>query len=267
MNPRAIAMRYARYALGEARWEALRVQRHSDSIDWLAKHFGSDKTGRGGKHWYTQHYQKFFEELRQERMVVFEIGVGGYAMTRAGGGSLRAWKYFFPNALIVGLDLQDKRFVEEDRIRIYQGDQCDADLLARIVREVGPPRIVVDDGSHFSHHVRKTFEVLFPLLQDGGWYSIEDTQTSYWPEWHGSEDRQSRETTMALVKDLVDGLNYEEFVEEGYRPTYTDQNVREVHCFHNLVLIKKGRNDEGTNKTRILRTRYDASAEGRATLD
>jgi hypothetical protein len=32
-----------------------------------------------------------------------------------------------------------------------------------------------------------------------------------------------------------------------------------VHCFHNLVVIRKGRNDEGTRKREILRQRYDSA--------
>ena len=259
-TPRAVVKDYARRALGDERWNDLEVRRNSHSLGWLAKRFGSDKTGPPGKHRYTQHYQKFFEPMRNERMVVLEIGIGGYTRTGTGGGSLRMWKHFFPNALVVGLDLEDKKFVEEDRIRVYQGDQSDGELLERIVREVGAPRIVVDDGSHFSHHIRATFEVLFPLLENGGYYAIEDTQTSYWPEWHGSEDRSSPETTMGLVKGLVDGLNYEEFIEDGYEPTYSDVNVKEVHCYHNLVVVRKGRNTEGTNKKRILRDRYSRTS-------
>jgi hypothetical protein len=262
-SPRSVAKDYVRRALGDDRYAQLEIRRNSHSLGWLAKRFGSDKAGPPGVHRYTQHYQKFFEPLRNERMVLLEIGIGGYTHAGRGGGSLRMWKHFFPNALIVGLDLQDKKFVEEDRIRVYEGDQADPEVLERIVREVGPPRIVIDDGSHFSHHVRTTFGVLFPLLENRGYYAIEDTQTSYWPEWHGSADRQSRATTMAMVKDLLDGLNYVEFVDDDYEPTYTDRNVKEVHCYHNLVIIRKGRNDERTNKRRLLKKRYarpDSSA-------
>jgi hypothetical protein len=263
MRPRSVAKHVARRLLGDERWNDFRLRRNSHSLGWLVKHFGSDKTGPPGTHRYTQHYQKFFEPLRDRRMVVLEIGIGGYAKAGKGGGSLRAWKQFFPHAVIVGLDLEDKKFVEEDRIRVYQGDQSDAAVLHRIVEEVGRPRIVIDDGSHFSHHVRASFAVLFPLLETGGYYCIEDVQTSYWPEWHGSDDRHSATTTMAMVKDLIDGLNYEEFVDENYQPTYTDLNVTEIHCFHNLVVIRKGRNAEGTDKKRILRSRYGAAGPSR----
>jgi len=255
-SPRAVAKQTVRRALGEARYAELELRRNSRSLGWLAKRFGSDKAGPPGVHRYTQHYQKFFEPMRNDQMVVLEIGIGGYAHTGKGGGSLRMWKHFFPNALIVGLDLQDKKFVEEDRIRVYQGDQSDPELLQRIVQEVGAPRIIIDDGSHFPHHIRKTFEVLFPLLADGGYYCIEDTQTSYWPEFGGAEDLDAPDTTMALVKRLVDGLNYMEFVIEPFEPTYSDLHVTQVDCYHNLVFIQKGENRERTRKRKALKERY-----------
>jgi len=124
-------------------------------------------------------------------------------------------------------------------------------VLERIVAEHGPIHVVIDDGSHRPEHVRATFAVLFPLLADGGTYIIEDTQTSYWPRWGGSEDRSDPDTTMALVKDLVDGLNWVEFLDEGYQPTYTDLNITGIHAYHNVVILEKGHNRGWTNKERI----------------
>lgn len=222
----------------------------------LAQVFHTDKWGT---HRYTPHYEQHLKHLRTQRFTLLEIGVGGYAVEGKGGASLRMWKNYFPRARIFGLDIEDKSFVDRKRIRTFQGSQTDEQLLRRIVDEAFDLRVVIDDGSHRPEHIRATFEVLFPLLPDGGVYAIEDTQTSYWPEWGGSEDRHDRGTTMALVKDLVDGLNYEEYVDEGYEPTYTDQHVKAVHCYHNLVIIEKGDNREGTNRRRVLRKRYGES--------
>lgn len=219
----------------------------------LAQHFRTDKHG---KHFYTQHYQRHLEHLRQHRFTLLEIGVGGYQRGGQGGASLRMWKHFFPRAQIVGLDIEDKSFVDSSRIRTVRGSQVDEDVLRRVAAEHGPLMVVVDDGSHRPEHIRETFRILFPLLAEDGIYAIEDTQTSYWPEWGGSEDRHDQTTTMALVKDLVDGLNYEEFVDEDYAPTYADRHVVAVHCYHNLVIIEKGTNDEGSNKRAVLRARY-----------
>jgi hypothetical protein len=209
----------------------------------LAKHFKTDKAGR---HHYTQHYERHLGHLRGDVFTLLEIGVGGYARENQGGNSLRMWKQYFGNAQIVGLDIEDKSFLEGPRIRIYQGSQTDAELLRRIVDQVGPVKVVVDDGSHRPEHIRETFRVLFPLLHKEGIYAIEDTQTSYWPSFGGSTDLQSRDTTMALVKDLLDGLNYEEFEDDGYEPSYSDRHVIAVHAYHNLVIIEKGLNNEGS---------------------
>ena len=241
--------------------EQLRLRRMN--LNELAEEFGTDKWGR---HWYTQHYQRHLEQWRRDRFTLLEIGIGGYRYSGKGGASLRMWKQFFPKAQIVGLDLQDKSFVDEPRIRAYQGSQTDEAVLRRIIDDAGSVRVIIDDGSHRPEHIRETFRILFPLLEDGGIYVIEDTQTSYWPTWGGSVDRNSPDTTMALVKDLIDGLNHMEFVDEDYRPTYSDEHVVGVHAYHNLVFIEKGRNDEGTNK-RLLRRERNARAAGTAAAE
>ena len=219
----------------------------------LARHFQTDKWGQ---HRYAQHYEHHFAHLRDEPINLLEIGVGGYTDPARGGESLRMWKAFFPHAQIFGLDIHEKSALEEDRIRIFRADQSSAAALELVVEQIGRLDIVVDDGSHLSPHVRTSFETLFPLLHRDGMYAIEDLQTSYWPEFAGSEDRHDRSTSMALVKDLVDGLNYEEFVDEAYRPTYTDLHVTAVHAYHNLVFIQKGANSEGTRRRTLLRERY-----------
>ncbi|MBW9204487.1 hypothetical protein KV097_00910 [Mumia sp. zg.B17] len=223
----------------------------------LAKHFRTDKWGN---HRYTPHYEYHFAPLRDEKINVLEIGIGGYAREGRGGKSLRMWKHFFRNAQIVGLDIADKSFVDAERITTYRGSQTDPEVLQRIIDEVGELTIIIDDGSHRSEHVRASFAYLFPRLADGGFYAIEDTQTSYWPERGGSEDLDDPTTTMALVKSLVDGLNHEEFVDEAYEPSYTDRHVVAVHCYHNLVIIEKGDNLEGTRRRAILRARYATPA-------
>jgi hypothetical protein len=229
------------------------LARMSDDLTLLAKHFRTDKWG---DHRYTPHYQHHLAHLRDRPMSLLEIGIGGYARAGDGGGSLRMWKHFFPLANIYGLDVEDKSFVEEPRIRAFQGDQSDRDLLHRIVAEIGRPNVIIDDGSHRPEHVIATFETLFPLLADDGIYVVEDTQTSYWPEWGGHEDPDNPTTSMAMLKRLADGLNYEEYVDDAYEPSFTDRFVVGVHFYHNLVFIEKGTNAEGTRRRRILRDRY-----------
>lgn len=212
----------------------------------LALLHGSDKWGA---HWYAKHYEQHFRPLRNQRLNILEIGIGGEARPNSGGASLRMWADFFPRGTVHGIDLHDKSFLQSDRIKIYQGSQADADFLQRVIGEIGAPEIIIDDGSHRNEHVLTTFNILFPLLADDGIYVIEDTQTSYWPEEGGSsDDLNAPHTSMALLKSLTDGLNHAEFIRPGYVPTYFDRHVVSVHFYHNLVFIYKGRNDEGSNR-------------------
>lgn len=228
----------------------------SGDLNKLAVHF---KTDKWGTHRYTQHYQRHLQHLKNESFNLLEIGIGGYSRSGQGGASLRMWKHFFPNAQIFGMDIHDKSFVDEDRITTFVGDQSDPASLNAVADKIGELDVIIDDGSHRSPHVITTFETLFPRLKDGGIYAVEDTQSSYWPEWMGSEDLDAKHTSMGMLKRLTDGLNYEEFVDEDYEPTYTDLNVVGVHFYHNLVIIEKGRNAEGSNKRSALKQRYAKS--------
>ena len=234
-----------RRELRTARARRTESRYYSMDLTELAQEFGS---GKWGDHRYTPHYERHFAHLRDREMVVLELGIGGYYRKGDGGASLKMWKYFFPRAQVVGVDIRDKTFVNEPRIRGFQGSQTDRELMERIVKRFGAPTIVVDDGSHQPPHVIESFQILFPMLVDGGIYVIEDIQTSYWPAWHGSMDLDDPNTSMAMVKRLLDGLNHEEFLDESYEPSYTDRHVVAVHCYHNLVVIEKGVNDEGSNK-------------------
>jgi hypothetical protein len=227
----------------------------SNDLCKLAEHF---KTDKWGGHRYAQHYQRHLQHLKMESFNLLEIGIGGYSRAGQGGASLRMWKHFFPNATIYGMDIEDKSFVDEDRIVTFVGDQSDPNSLLAIADKIGQLDVIIDDGSHLSPHVRTTFETLFPLLTDGGIYAVEDTQTSYWPEWQGSEDRNDPSTSMSMLKALADGLNYEEYVDADFEPSYTDRNIVAAHFYHNLVIIEKGSNAEGTKKEKILKKRYGA---------
>jgi demethylmacrocin O-methyltransferase len=218
-----------------------------NDLNRLALLFQTDKWGC---HCYTPHYHRYFQPLKNQRLNLLEIGVGGCENSEQGGESLRMWKAYFRNSQIVGVDICDKTNFREHRIDIRQFGQTDSESLRRLSTEYGGFDIVIDDGSHLNEHVIKTFHVVFPLLRPNGIYVVEDTQTAYWPTWGGG--RGNPQNSMAFFKDLADGLNHVEYPVEGYEPDYFDQHIVEIAFFHNLIFIRKGRNEEKTNRPELI---------------
>lgn len=216
----------------------------------LAKIYGTDKWGI---HFYIPHYITHFSQFRTKKINLLEIGVGGYKNPKSGGESLRMWKSYFPYGKIYSIDIYDKSFIEENRIKIFKGSQVDEPFLKDVLSKISPLDLIIDDGSHINSHVIETFKILFPVLKEGGIYVVEDTQTSYWPDYGGdSENLDNNQTLMNYFKKLADGLNYNEFLRPDYQPTYFDKHIISIHFYHNLIFIYKGRNEEESNKEKVL---------------
>jgi len=211
----------------------------------LAKKYGSDKWG---SHNYTLHYEAHFAAFRDQEINLLEIGIGGYEDQSGGGESLKMWNDYFPRASIFALDLYDKQAHATKRIKIYQGRQNDRELLQAISAEAGGFNIIIDDGSHYSADVITSFNVLFPLLREGGLYVVEDTQASYWSHFGGCHiNIDSPQYTMGFFKSLVHGLNHAEIPQPVYAPSYFDLNITSLHFYHNLVFVGKGDNSKPSN--------------------
>jgi hypothetical protein len=116
---------------------------------------------------YLRHYERLFDNLRDDEFNFIEIGV-------LNGASARTWARFFSRAHIIGVDINAHcRSYASDRITIEIGSQNDPEFLHRLVT-MYPPRVIIDDGSHQSYDIIFTFERLFPALEPGGIYVIED---------------------------------------------------------------------------------------------
>lgn len=219
----------------------------------LSQFYGTDKwvsrsesltPNKYAGHYYAQHYESHFRALRFKPLNILEIGIGGYDNPEAGGASLRVWRSFFQNSMIYGLDIHSKKAHEERRIKTFQCSQDDPEGLKRVAAAIGSIDIIIDDGSHINSHVITTFETLFPLLNRNGIYVIEDTLTSYRPEFGGDAENLNLSTTMmGYFKNMVDGLNHAEFGTQ-FTPTYFDKNIVSIHFYHNLIFVYKGENNE-----------------------
>lgn len=216
-----------------------------NNLEKLAKIYKTDKTGN---HNYTSHYKLHLKKFKYKRIKLLEIGAGGFSIPYEGGNSLRMWKKYFRFGSIYSIDIYDKTTIEENRIKIFQGNQKDKDFLNKVTEMTGDLDIIIDDACHINKYVIESFQVLFPKLKDGGVYVVEDTQTSYWKSFGGdSENLNNPDTTMNFFKSLADSLNNKEFIKPYYQQTYYDKNIVSIHFYHNLIFIFKGNNSEPSN--------------------
>ena len=120
---------------------------------------------------YTDLYAYYLKHLRYASFNFLEIGIKG-------GNSLKMWKNYFPNATIVGIDINpDCKKYEEDNIEIYIGSQEDEKFLKSIGDKYKNFGVILDDGSHINYMTIKSFEILNSYVTD--FYIIEDLRNSY----------------------------------------------------------------------------------------
>ena len=207
-----------------------------DPLSQLGEKHGPTKRRHNYLPWYWQH----FRDVREQVRTVVEIGVQT-------DRSLRMWEEFFPNAMILGVDIEPGcRQFEGGRRRILIGDQSDPAFLQQIVHEAGGViDIVIDDGSHIVEHQLKTFDVLFPRLSAHGIYVVEDT---------GGVVGDFELRTVNALKRLIDHVMYWPV---GRDPAawstlatfpegagWADRNVVGVAFYRWIVFVLKGRNPE-----------------------
>jgi demethylmacrocin O-methyltransferase len=189
-----------------------------------------------GKSHFLKIYEDYFFHFKNKKINILEIGV--YE-----GKSLMIWKYYFPKANIIGVDLLSYNF-KIKRIFTFQGDQTDTKFLLGLIKKFKKFDIIIDDGSHVSKHIIKTFNFLFDYLVDGGLYIAEDLQTSYFPRYGGSRlNLRKRNTSLNFFKTLVDSGNFEMNDRPFYKRNKFDGNIKFIHFYQNLMILKKGKTD------------------------
>ena len=190
---------------------------------------------------YFDIYTENFSKYKNKKITILEIGV-------LNGGSLKMWQnYFSSNSLIVGIDIipRCKKF-EKDNIKIYIGDQTDKNFLGSVIKEIGKPDIIIDDGGHTSNQQIISFDYLFKYLNNQGIYLVEDTHSSYHPNF---QDRHDGLTFMDYAKSLSDQLNlwyknhdykiYKKEVKEKINMPYFTKNIYKIAFYNSIVAFHK----------------------------
>ncbi len=182
------------------------------------------------KHYFPI-YEKHFTPIRNKPIKILEIGI-------LNGGSLEMWRYYFPEATIVGIDINPLcKQHEQEGINVRIGDQTDEKFLQSLIDEFGAFDLIIDDGSHHVAHVNKTFQFLFPKLADDGIYFIEDTHAAYWDS-HGGSIKEP-ESINNVAKGMIDSINADH-ARGQKEPDYFTRNVKCMSVYDYIIVFDKG---------------------------
>jgi hypothetical protein len=126
---------------------------------------GSDKCY---SHTYQIVYDGLFKSYKKDAPLdILESGVEK-------GGSLCAWKEYFPNAKVTGVDIVDARLPE------FKTN--DVEFVLSDIKKYKPDRkfdIIIEDGNHSNHDALWSALNLTKHLKEQGVLIIEDVQEGY----------------------------------------------------------------------------------------
>ena len=197
-------------------------------------------------HHYFDVYTKEFESLRCKPIRMLEIGVRE-------GGSLKMWKkWFHPDSLVVGIDIEESCTQHENannNIFVRIGDQTDNHFLNKVTSEFGPFDLILDDGGHTTSQMTVSFNSLFRnALKAGGIYMVEDTHTNYW-----SRFIDTKITFIEYCKELVE-LMHANYIHHQYgdvfrlngkqtlkslQVPYIQARLQRISFYDSIVVIEK----------------------------
>jgi O-antigen biosynthesis protein len=153
---------------------------------------------------YLDVYDRIFSEFRAKPIRLLEIGIQN-------GGSLEIWRQYFPQAeIILGCDINpncNKLKFDDEKIAVIVGDANTQEVEKELLFRSTKFDIIIDDGSHNSSDIIKSFARYFPHLDDGGVYIAEDLHCSYRRRFGGG--LYDPLSTMSFFKRLLDVVNRE----------------------------------------------------------
>jgi len=212
-----------------------------NDLDTFAIKYGTDKrTNDPGQpsiyHGYVEKYHALFKDNRNTITHFLEIGVRE-------GWSHKMWYDYLPNATIYGIDnFEDsvykninfkKEDLENDRIKIFIGDQSDETFLDCSFKDINFD-VIIDDGSHRSWHQQLSFKYLFPKVKSGGYYIIEDLGVCGIRDFRQFDDIRSSTTTWLNNMKLGNFFSY--YIQNGQ--DYM-KDIASIEMAGELGIIKK----------------------------
>lgn len=211
---------------------------------------------------YLKVYEELFRPYRARRLRLLEIGIQN-------GGSLEIWgRYFEAAAVLIGCDINvacaQLRY-DDPRIHVVVGDANTDEAERAIAVHADRFDVIIDDGSHRSSDIIRSFVRYFPKLEQGGIFVVEDLHCSYWHDFEGGlVDPWS---SMSYLKRLADVINHEHWgtpyrraevlrsFENRYGAALDEESLAQIHSiefFNSVCVIRKRAREDNRLGPRVV---------------
>ena len=159
-----------------------KIYNSKNNIKILKNYFNKYGSDKSKIHNYHLIYASLFKKNNKIKNVL-EIGLGTNNenlvsnMGKYGhpGASIRAFRDFFTNANIFGIDIDKKILFKENRIKTFYGDQTNISELIKIYKKINKKfDLIIDDGLHISFANLSVIISSLQYVKKNGYLIIED---------------------------------------------------------------------------------------------
>jgi hypothetical protein len=188
---------------------------------------GGDKTSLG--HDFCKDYDELFGKIRDSKINLLELGIFH-------GKSLAMWSDYFANGMIYGIDISLKDFYDNEKdlrrhgafknnnIKFFEQDLTKD--MTNMLSKLPNMDIIIDDALHQANVQYNNFLTLFPKLNKGGYYIIEDITDPF--------------AIMKLFSDLIACISNPTINSCKKSPSYSlATKIDSIQIKQNLLIIKK----------------------------
>ena len=226
---------------------------------------------------YITEYDRLFSIYRDQPVRMLEIGIQN-------GGSLEIWSKYFHNGMkFIGADINPGCFslhFDNDKIFVVVDNVNTDAAQAEILQHSAEFDIVIDDGSHASSDIIKSFSRYFSRIVDGGIFVVEDLHCSYWKEFEGG--LYEPYSSIAFFKRLADIINYEHWgldngrrdllasFEKHYECEFDNEQLAHIHSIefiNSICVITKASPEQNVLGRRLMSGRQEDVVPGHVALN
>ncbi len=243
-------------------------------VNKTLKQLYEEHEGKVSDKWslYLTEYDRIFSEYRNRPVKILEIGIQN-------GGSLDIWtKYFKSGERFIGCDINpdcSRLNYEDPRVSLVVGDANTDSVQKEILGHCSEFDIIIDDGSHISSDIIKSFARYFPCILDGGVFVAEDLHCSYWQEYEGG--LYDPFSSISFFKALADIINFEHWgvdksrdeLLNGFRSKYdfaiTDELLERIHSvvfINSVCIVRKTLPQDAVLGSRYIAGEVESVVEG-----